>query len=192
MAPMLGLCPGCAGSKPTPRQCFVRTSSGLSSTPTSSGLIGPALAWRKRPRCAGLSRRPVGTPLSPETTDTSLTTRPIRVRIHVLSDQLECDVDGAGPWTNTGIAIPWTKSNSGKSSSGAVRYRKDILQMVKGKVSGSLQVVSASQVNVGSRYIKSSHGCFDNDLDVIRPNLKKHLRQQSAARHSSTWILARG
>jgi hypothetical protein len=27
-------------------------------------------------------------------------------------------------------------------------------------------------VNVGTRYIKSSHGCFDNDLDVIRPTLK--------------------
>jgi hypothetical protein len=42
----------------------------------------------------------------------------------------------------------------------------------KAKASGNLHVLSASQVNVGTRYIKSSHGCFDNDLDVIRPTLK--------------------
>ena len=40
------------------------------------------------------------------------------------------------------------------------------------KLRGNLKVLSQAQVNVGSRYIKSSHGCFDNDLDVIRPTLK--------------------
>jgi pimeloyl-ACP methyl ester carboxylesterase len=40
------------------------------------------------------------------------------------------------------------------------------------KLSGNLHVLSHAQVNVGTRYIKSSHGCFDNDLDVIRPTLK--------------------
>jgi pimeloyl-ACP methyl ester carboxylesterase len=42
----------------------------------------------------------------------------------------------------------------------------------KAKLIGNLHVLSESQVNVGTRYIKSSHGCFDNDLDVIRPTLK--------------------
>jgi len=42
----------------------------------------------------------------------------------------------------------------------------------KAKLSGTLQVLSQAQVNVGTRYIKSNHGCFDNDLDVIRPTLK--------------------
>ena len=42
----------------------------------------------------------------------------------------------------------------------------------KSKLGGNLQVLSQAQVNVGTRYIKSSHGCFDNDLDVIRPTLQ--------------------
>jgi pimeloyl-ACP methyl ester carboxylesterase len=42
----------------------------------------------------------------------------------------------------------------------------------KSKLSGNLQVLSQAQVNIGTRYIKSSHGCFDNDPDVIRPTLQ--------------------
>ena len=42
----------------------------------------------------------------------------------------------------------------------------------KGTLVGNLHVLSDAQVNVGSRYIKSSHGCFDNDLNAVRPTLK--------------------
>jgi hypothetical protein len=42
----------------------------------------------------------------------------------------------------------------------------------KAKTGGNLHVWSEAQVNIGTRYIKSSHGCFDNNLDVVRPTLK--------------------
>jgi pimeloyl-ACP methyl ester carboxylesterase len=36
---------------------------------------------------------------------------------------------------------------------------------------GNLFVLSASQVNVGPRRIKSSHGCFDNSIDIVGDTL---------------------
>jgi hypothetical protein len=40
---------------------------------------------------------------------------------------------------------------------------------------GNLFVLSGSQVNVGPRRIKSSHGCFDNSIDIVGDTLKNIL-----------------
>ncbi len=131
-------------------------------------------------------------------------TRPIGVRVHVLSDALELD-DNVGPYQKSLLYLVsraldrWHKTplfGIASAFDGARAteeyWHSDTVDQVKNwqkffwgnsipkgfaangkaKLIGNLHVLSESQVNVGTRYIKSSHGCFDNDLDVIRPTLK--------------------